>query len=435
MFFLQITDIGSYICENLSDMAQNFLPTLLISAMILSMSTALTGSAKELDYRLEENTLRLDYNFSGTDKICEISLDELIKLKGWAGRRWNMKEVPLRGNGQICMKEASSGDTLYRMAFSTLFQEWQATEEATHTRRSFENVFLVPMPAVKVDITVELFDFWNNISAEFTHTVDPEDILIRQISGISGKYIHQGGSPEDCIDIVIVGEGYTSKEMDSFFADATIVSEAIFKHKPFDLMKDRFNIIALPAISGDSGVSVPGKGIWKNTALSSHFNTFYTDRYLTTLKMKKLHDTLAGVPYEHIIIIANTETYGGGGIFNSYSIAAAHDKNFAPVIVHEFGHSFAGLADEYFYDDQYIEYYYPEVEPWEQNITTKADFASKWEKLVDNGAAGLFEGGGYQSKGVWRGADNCRMRTNAHPDFCVVCREAIERIIRFYTED
>lgn len=148
-----------------------------------------------------------------------------------------------------------------------------------------------------------------------------------------------------------------------------------------------------------------------------------------------MHDILAGIPYEHIIILANTDTYGGGGIYNSYTLTTAHHNLFGPVVVHEFGHSFGGLADEYAYDDQFVEYYYPDTEPWEQNITTKADFSSKWKDLYDQGVAGLVEGGGYQTKGVWRPCEDCRMRTNTAEAFCPVCQRAIERIIRFYTEE
>ena len=174
--------------------------------------------------------------------------------------------------------------------------------------------------------------------------------------------------------------------------------------------------------------------------------------------MKQMHDKLCGIPYEHIVILANTDTYGGGGIFNSYTLTTAHHKSFKPVVVHEFGHSFAGLADEYYYDDQYAEYYYPEVEPWEQNISTLKDFDSKWKDMLPKGSGiptkptdvdvwekyrkgasmdkyiGVYEGGGYQSKGVYRPYPDCRMKTNSAECFCPVCQRAIARLIEFYTE-
>lgn len=385
----------------------------------------------------QSQTLRLDYIFSGTDKSVEISLDEAYCFDGWAGRTVNLNKVHLRGNGQICMTDAQSGDTLYRQSFSTLFQEWQATEEATKVRKSFENVFLLPMPTAAADVKVMLYDFWGNVVASLSHKVDPKDVLIHHLApkAPEHKYLMLNGIPEEKIDVAIVAEGYTAEDMDTFYADAQAAMEAILAHEPFGQYKDRFNFVAVALESADSGVSVPGEGEWKDTALKSHFNTFYMDRYLTTLRLKNMHDKLCGVPYEHIVILANTDTYGGGGIYNSYTLTTAHHPAFKPVVVHEFGHSFAGLGDEYYYDDQYVEYYYPEIEPWEQNITTLADFGSKWKDMLEAGEAELLEGGGYQSKGVFRPAKDCRMHTNRAESFCPVCQRAIGRIIEFYTAE
>jgi hypothetical protein len=246
--------------------------------------------------------------------------------------------------------------------------------------------------------------------------------------------------------------------MGVFYKDAQDAVDAILSHEPFNLYKDRFNFIAVALPSDDSGVSVPREGVWRKTALGSHFDTFYMERYLTTLRLRQMHDKLCGIPYEHIVILANTDTYGGGGIFNSYTLTTAHHRSFEPVVVHEFGHSFAGLADEYYYDDQFVEYYYPDCEPWEQNITTLFDFESKWddmlprfvsiptsaseenvwEQIKDGKSAeslvGVYEGAGYQSKGVYRPYPDCRMKTNQAPSFCPVCQRAIARVIEFYTE-
>ena len=380
-------------------------------------------------------TLRVDYIFSGTDKASEISLDEMSCFDGWAGRSVNMKEVPVRGNGQILMTDAQTGDTLYRQSFSTLFQEWQTTEEATKVRKSFENVFLLPMPQTQAKVKVEIYDFYGNVCASLKHNVDPKDILIRKLTPVPAehKYLLKSGSPQDKIDVVIVAEGYTKAEMDTFYADAKKAMEALFRHEPFGKYKYAFNIVAVALESEESGVSVPGAGEWKNTALKAHFNTFYMDRYLTTLRLKNMHDKLCGIPYEHIIILANTDTYGGGGIFNSYTLTTAHHPAFEPVVVHEFGHSFVGLADEYYYDDMFVQYYYPHTEPWEQNITTLKDFDSKWKDMLDAGQAQLLEGAGYQSKGVYRPSPDCRMHTNKADCFCPVCQRAISRIIEFYT--
>ena len=383
----------------------------------------------------QDRTLRVDYIFSGTDKSAEISLDEMSSFDGWAGRNVNMDKVPVRGNGQISMKSKESGTILYRQAFSTLFQEWQTTEEATRLRKSFENVFLLPMPQEKAVIEIELYDFHGNVCASLSHTADPEDILIRRRPSVNVpmRYILKNGDCKEKIDVVILAEGYTESETETFYTAAQTAVDAILAHEPFKSMSDRFNFLAVALPSADSGVSVPRQQDWKQTALSSHFDTFYMDRYLTTLRLKKMHDHLSGIPYEHIIILANTDTYGGGGIFNSYTLTTAGHPAFKPVVVHEFGHSFGGLADEYYYDDQFVEYYYPESEPWEQNITTMHDFSSKWKDMVESGQAAVFEGAGYQSKGVYRGAEDCRMKTNQAPAFCPVCQRALRRIIEFYT--
>ena len=433
------------------------------ASFLLFCVCAFASSAQSLSLiptqsQAQSQTLRVDYIFSGTDKASEISLDEMSRFDGWAGRRHNLKDVPVRGNGQLLMTDAQTGDTLYRHSFSALFQEWQATEEATKVRKSFENVFLLPMPQTKAKVKVELYDFYGNVCASLTNDVDPKDILIRQLSPSPAphKYLLQSGMPEEKIDVAIVAEGYRAEESELFYQHARAAVDAILSHEPFGTYRDRFNFVAVALESADSGVSVPGEEEWKDTALKSHFNTFYMDRYLTTLRLKNMHDKLCGIPYEHIVILANTDTYGGGGIYNSYTLTTARHRVFKPVVVHEFGHSFAGLADEYYYDDMYVQYYYPHTEPWEQNITTLKDFDSKWKDMMDEtpgqagsgvgqagndeakavsgNGVGLYEGAGYQSKGVWRPAVDCRMHTNKADCFCPVCQRAISRIIEFYTE-
>ena len=421
-----------------------------------SIPDSVSDSVSEPIFAAPSKTLRLDYIFSGTDKTQEIALDEMYSFDGWAGRTVNMDKALLRGNGQISLTDKASGQVLYVQSFSTLFQEWQTTEEATRVRKSFEIVFLVPMPAARVVVKVELYNFRGGVSASLVHEVDPSDIMIRTMPQEAAEhtYILKGGSPAECIDVAILAEGYTAEEMPVFYEDARKAVEAILSHDPFGQYKDSFNFVAVGLESEESGISEPGKGDWKNTALGSHFSTFYMDRYLTTLRIKNLHNRLAGIPYEHIIILANTDTYGGGGIYNSYTLTTAHHPAFAPVVVHEFGHSFAGLADEYYYDDQFVEYYYPDCEPWEQNITTLYDFGSKWESQLPRTVAvptpvpveqiwaedgngypalvGVYEGAGYQSKGVYRPYPDCRMKTNSPKAFCPVCQRAITNLIDFY---
>ena len=397
-----------------------------------------------------ERTLRVDYQFAGNTRQTHISVSELSSFKGWAGRRTHTDVTPLTGNGDITLRDLRTHKVLYCQSFSTLYQEWLTTQEATDTSRSFENTFLLPMPTDSAEITVRLFGMTEDETTTFSHKVNPKDILIRNLDHLPvtpHRYLHRSGSPAEKIDVAIVAEGYTAAQSEDFYRDASIAVESILAHEPFKHYADRFNFVAVAAPSQDSDVSIPAEGIWRNTALHSNFSTFYSDRYLTTLHLSDLHDLLAPIPYEHIIILANTYTYGGGGIFNTYTLTTTHHQAYRPVVVHEFGHSFAGLADEYYYDDQYENYYTSDIEPWEPNLTTLKDFDSKWKDMLPEGTpiptrptaanaqkVGVYEGGGYMSRGVYRGFQDCRMKTNEYKSFCPICQRAISRIIEFYTE-
>lgn len=407
-----------------------------ITSMLLAF--AMNAAAQDFNTYFTDRTLRIDYNFSGNAKEQHIAVDELKLSPRWYGKRKRLAELPMEGNGQITVKDHKSGTTIYRNSFSTLFQEWLSYPEAETTSKAFENVFLVPMPKDTVDITIDLRNNRREVVASLTHQVVPSDILIRHIGERNVtpyETLLQAKDTTKCIHIAFLAEGYQQHEMPTFINDAKIAIKALFAHEPFKSMKERFNIVAVKSPSIDSGTSEPGNGIWKQTALSSHFDTFYSDRYLTTLNLKDLHDLLAGTPYEHIIVLVNTEKYGGGGILNSYNLSMTHHPKYRPVVVHEFGHSFAGLADEYAYETEDIPMYPHDIEPWEKNITTKVDFHGKWEDMIGKDSkAGLYEGAGYSLKGVYRAYPDCRMRTNENPEFCDVCKRILQNVIDFYTK-
>lgn len=418
---------------------------------LLCLLVAISSYAQVFNDYFSDKTLRVDYIFNGNSSKQNICLDGLSVLPSWAGRRHHLSELPLQGNGQITVRDIADNKIIYKTSFSSLFQEWLETDEAKEVTKGFENTFLLPFPLKPVKVEITLLDPRRNVYASMKHNVNPNDILIQQKGNTHitpHKYLQKTGELDKCIDIAILAEGYTPDEMETFYQDATIACESLFSHEPFKSMKKRFNIVAVASPSQDSGVSVPRLGDWKHTAVGSHFSTFYSDRYLTTTHVKAIHDALAGIPYEHIIILANTEEYGGGGIYNSYTLTTAHHPKFRPVVVHEFGHSFGGLADEYFYDNDIMTDTYPlDVEPWEQNISTRINFAAKWEDMLAKGTpvptptdmnkkypVGVYEGGGYSAKGIYRPSDDCRMRTNEYPTFCPVCQRAIRRVIEFYTE-
>lgn len=461
--------IIAYFCSNFKILTSMNL-TKLIGAALIVASTAATQAAlattpDDFNRNFCDSTLRVDYIFGGGPGGVKVMLDSQSKQAGWAGRRHRLNETPIAGNGTILVTDPATGDTLYRNAFSSLFQEWIYTPEAEVIDMSFENSFQVPLPKKEADITVSLRDNRHEEIGRLTHRYRPNDELValRGANPMPHQYIHKGGDPKNTIDIAVLAEGYRPEEMDSFINHATKIVNEILRYEPYASNKDKFNFVAVMSPSRESGVSIPLKNQWKDTAFGSHYSTFYSSRYLTAPRVKKVHQMLEGIPYEHILILVNTKEYGGGGIYNNYQIAAADNALTLPVAVHEFGHSFGGLADEYFYDGDESDAYPLDIEPWEPNITTMVDFDSKWKDMVKPGTpiptpwvdkggtreermreaakqkinpnqvVGVYEGAGYRSKGVYRPVETCRMRDNYYPAFCPVCERSIRALIDFYT--
>lgn len=417
-------------------------------AIALAWLAISLGQAQGVDFDavFSDSTLRLDYILSGTPSDIGIGLKQMHMKEGWSGRKCNLPELLYAGNGQVTVT-SMEGDTLYRNSFSTLFNEW--LDIADNRPSTCECPLLVPFPKDSVMMSVSLLDKHHQPIATASHVVDPADILIRRSNTVADhEYLRKGAYEGDKIGVAILAEGYTQAEMDTFMDDARQAVDAILSHEPFKQMRERFDFIAVKTPSVDSGASVPLANDWRNTAFDSHFSTFYSDRYLTSPSVFKMHDALNGIDADHIIVLVNTDVYGGGGIFNAYTLTAAHHEQFRPVVAHEFGHSFGGLADEYFYETEVMADTYPtDAEPWEPNITTLVDFQSKWQGMLPDGTpvptdpslaqeypVGVYEGGGYSFHGIYRPADVCRMRVNNVDAFCPACQSALLRIIKFYTE-
>lgn len=418
----------------------------LLAIMALALSTTLY--AQEFEDNFKDGTLRIDYTFMGNASDQYVALRDMSYTDKWYGRRINLDSVPMKGNGDLTLRDSKSGKVIYMTSFSSLFQEWITTPEALEVSKSFEFTLLVPMPSKPATATLVLRDNTGKESLH-TYTINPDDVLIRDRSKqqpLPYKYIHKGGDSKECIDVVILAEGYKADEMERFMEDAILTKKEILSYEPFRSHSEKFNFIAVETPSLDTNVSVPQAGDWRDTAVSSNFMTFYMARYLTSSNVYDMYDLVTNIPCEHFIILANTGNYGGGGIYNSYTLTTAHHKDFRPVVVHEFGHSFAGLGDEYFYDndDDNDNMHSLKHEPWEPNITTLVDFDSKWADMIPAGietptevtpertanyTVGLYEGGGYLSKGIYRPTDVCRMRNNTAERFCPVCERAIERVI------
>lgn len=418
--------------------------------LCLALTATVAIEARDFESVFADSTLRFDYVFGGTKGNASVMVERAVVSPGWYGRRTRLDQLPLRGNGQITLTHPQTGDTLYRHSFSSLFQEWLGEEEALHVPRAFNNSFLMPMPRERVNVHVALFDVNADTMAQISYEFDPADEL-NELRGFDNRstyrYLHGGGDPRKAIDVAILGEGYTADEMDKFYQQAQTAVEAILSHEPFGSRAADFNFIAVETPSAHSGVSVPLEKRWADTAFGSHFSTFHSPRYLTSNRVPAFHDALAGIPYEHIIVLANTDVYGGGGIYNAYTLTTAGHANFRPVVVHEFGHSFGGLADEYFYAAETDDAAYNKtLEPWEPNVTTLVDFGSKWQEIVpedtpiptpaseaDKYPVGVFEGAAYSFKNIYRPADRCRMRDNQWPTFCPACVRSMTQLIDFYT--
>lgn len=393
-------------------------------------------------------TLRLDYYHTGNKNTELISLDKLLEEPYWGGSRINLIDTFKLGNYYLHVFDDSTGIEIYSRGFSDLFQEWQTTEEAKHLFRSMQGSVVMPFPKNKIKIEIERRNRRNNFEKKFEYTVDPKSYFI--IKEQKEKYpafqlLHSGAS-ENKVDIVIIPEGYSKQEINKFKNDCKKFMNDLFDYSPFRENKNKFNIWGVEAPSKESGTDIPGENVWKNTILNSRFYTFDSERYLMTTDYFLVRDVASNAPYDQIFILVNTSKYGGGAVYNYYTLAAIDNRLSKQIIVHEFGHGLAGLADEYGNDNTYQEMYPTDVEPWEPNLTTLVNFTSKWKDLVKPGVPiptppidkykneiGVFEGGGYVEKGVYRPSFNSIMNSFSSNEFNEVCKRALIKVIDFYS--
>ena len=267
----------------------------ILSIMALMASTIL--HAQEFDTTFSDATLRLDYTFAGNAQEQFVALGDMSKTPGWWGRRINLDTVPMKGNGDLTLTDAKTNRVIYKTSFSSLFQEWITTPEATTITRSFEFTLLVPMPRAAAVATLVLRD---NTGKESKHcfTINPTDVLIRNradVEPLPHTYIHRGGDSKECIDVVILAEGYTAEEMATFMEDAKTTANEILSYEPFKSHSDKFNFIAVASPSEDSNVSVPQQDAWRSTAVGSNFMTFYMARYLTSSHVYAMYDLVTNL--------------------------------------------------------------------------------------------------------------------------------------------
>jgi hypothetical protein len=420
----------------------------LINMIFLTVNVFAVGSeCINFDDYFQQKTLRVDYFRLGDRQNEEIILDELIEEPTWGGNKVNLIDTLNFGNHLFKVFDIESNKLIYSRGYSSLFQEWQSTEEAKKYRKSFNETVIFPYPLKPVMVRFYSRDYYNNFKLIYEHEIDPSNYFIRKEQRyIYPKFkVHYSGDPNEKLDILILPEGYSGQEIDSFKVDCTRMKDYLFRFTPFSDYQNEINIWGIEAPSEESGADIPADSIWRKTLLDGSYYTFDSERYVMTENMRKVRDVAANAPYDQIYILVNSAKYGGGAIYNYYSMTAAKNLLSKKVFVHELAHGLAGLADEYGYDTTYQNYYKSDVEPWEPNITTLVDFESKWKYLLADTTPvptpedsvyydvnGVFEGAGYVAKGVYRSTYDSIMRTLKKDEFNDVSREALIKVIEFY---
>ena len=401
------------------------------------------------DYFLDKS-LRIDYYHFGNAESDSYAIDELIEEPYWGGSKTNLLDIFNYGKYIVKVFDASSDSLIFSKTYSTLFSEWQTVDEAKKITKGFSEVIVIPYPKKKIRVEFYSRDKENNPVKKLVYNIDPSDYFIKKDN--RNKYpvfdVLNNGDPANKVDIVMIPEGYTTDEMDLFKKDCEKFAGLLFNTSPYKENKNKFNIRGVEAPSEESGTDIPADNIWEKTLLNTSFYTLDLDRYLMTKDYKTVCDVAANAPYDQIYIIVNTEKYGGGSIYNYYSVCIRQSRYEEYIFTHEFGHGFAGLADEYYSSSVTYENFYPlDVEPLDPNLTTLVDFDTKWKDMVSDtipiptpndpkykNVVGAFEGGGYTAKGVYRPSLDCTMFSLSVNNFCPVCKRAIQEMIDFYTK-
>ncbi len=444
----------------------------------------------------QPRSMRIDFYHTGNRDLEIFSLDQVVlEPLPWPGNMLQPIDTTFRGKYAFAIIDPDSGVIAWSRSFSSIYGEWETTGEAREINRTFHESLRFPAQSQPFDVIVSKRDDKNEFQEVWNARIDPNDYLVHRASAAYADHvvaIEQNGDPAIKVDLLILGDGYTSDEKDKFIDKAKEMTEILFATSPFKERRSDFNVWALAPPATQSGVSRPSTGIYRDTPIGATYDAFRSERYVLTTDNKAFRSIASSAPYDFVEILTNSETYGGGGIYGLYGTVAA-DSEWGPyVFVHEFGHHFAGLADEYYTSSVAYESPARIEEPYEPNVTALKDPAKlKWRHLVarqtplptpwpketyeEHSLAyqarrtemreanvpesemnelfrsnqdfvedlfstadhrhdiGAFEGANYQAKGFYRSALNCIMFTRTE-NFCTVCSAAIEEVIDEYTK-
>jgi hypothetical protein len=467
----------------------------MLKTLLLVVSLVVILSVLAISARAATRTMRVDYYHTGNASQETFSIDRVvIEPLPWPGNpQKNIDETNL-GKYLFEVRDRTTNRLLYSRGFASIYGEWETTDEAKNANRTFHESLRFPAPQAPVQVVLKKRDPNNAFREIWSTIVDPKDMFVDTSKPASPGpliEIQKSGDPADKVDFLILGDGYTAAERGKFEKDARRLVEILFATSPYKERRRDFNVWALCPAAQESGISRPSTGVHRASPLGASYDAFGSERYVLTFENRALRNVAQFAPYEFIEIITNSRTYGGGGIFGLYSTVAADSEQAPYVFVHEFGHHFAGLADEYYTSP--VAYTPPAVktEPWEPNVTALLDHATlKWRDLVAPGTpiptpwqkeeyekhsreygerrakiraenrpeaemealfrenrdfeikffaaekyagkVGAFEGAMYEAKGYYRPEIDCIMFTRS-PSFCAVCRRAIERVIDLYS--
>jgi hypothetical protein len=334
----------------------------------------------------DDRTLRIDYFHEGNATDERFEIDNLYDYKHWAGSQDQLINPFLYGSYRHVLVKPKTGEVVFSKSFDSYFKEYQTTEEAIKgSKRLFHETALVPFPRTNLLFGIEKRNSQGEYERLFTTSIDTNEVKKPKKNKsivIVEPVLHSINDP--VVEIAIIGEGYTKKEEDKFKADLKKFSYSLKALPPFNQFKDKISIKGVLKFSKDSGCDEPRYGIQKETVVNASFNALNLERYLLVEDNKLLRDIAGHVSYDAIIVMVNHNRYGGGGIYNFYSVFTSDNELSEYVFLHEFGHSFVGLADEYYSSNTTYNGFYPDgQEPFEPNITgSKTKENLKWKHLI-----------------------------------------------------